>query len=704
MATTSATSLEELLSSLSAAPDQALKFDARLEAEGKIDPATRAGMWHTLGKVLDHHAAARGSVTGLLLGRIQSGKTTAMTGLATLASDRGYRVVVAILGTTNLLLAQNTSRLLEGLGIHGGLTSDYVWTHLDAASEGNRLGREVSLNLDSGRTVLITVLKQSRRLENLARQLDQVDLTDVRSIVIDDEADQASLNTQVQQGLESPTYRAIGSVTAALGDHLFLQVTATPFAPLLLEAADVLSPTFIEFLEAGPGYTGGKEFFVDAADAVVRLVAASEALRSPPPQLPSGLRQALSSYLLGAAILLHESPDNAPVSMLVHPTHRTNVHERVALLLRREMQALRDVFDAADTPDGLPEPFPAQLADLRMYGVGEIANNALLDRLRHTARLLRIWVVNSRADQDSVRWVESPAHILVGGNKLDRGFTIEGLTVSYLSRSTSTQADTLAQRARAFGYRHEYLPYCRFFAPASTVDAFRASVQTEEAMRAELIDWVNGGHPLNYWSERVGFLMGDGMRPTRKQVAPSIDRTPTRGWHVLAYPSIDDGSIERNVSLLAELGLFRAARKDYGRLAFRTLSAVPIAAVAGLVCSWAMPARSGWSRTDIRGFLERVATTQPELSVGVVLMESPDGNARRRNWRDQIGFSNLMQGRDNNYSGRPDEYPGDRAMFGFTTGLQVHWVVGREGRPGPLHTLAIHIGDEVLAATEVRRA
>lgn len=702
--TTPATPLEGLLSSLSAAPDQSLKFDARLDDDGRIDPGTRARMWQTVASVLDRHPPTTGSVTGLLLGRIQSGKTTAMTSLATLASDRGYRIVVAVLGTTNLLLDQNTSRLLEGLGIRGGLTSDYVWTHLDAASEGNRLGREVALNLQSGRTVLITVLKHSRRLDQLARQLEQVDLSGVRALVLDDEADQASLNTQVREGLESPTYRAIGNLMASLGDYIFVQVTATPFAPLLLEAGDALSPSFVEVLEPGPGYTGAKEFFVDAADTVVRLVGASEALRAPPAQLPAGLRNALASFLLGAAILLHENADNAPVSMLVHPTHRTNVHERVALLLRREIQTLRDVFDSAEAPDALPEPFPSQLADLRSFGVGAIPDDALLDRLRHTARLLRIWVVNSQSEQDNVRWVESPAHILVGGNKLDRGFTIEGLTVSYLSRSTSTQADTLAQRARAFGYRHEYLPYCRFFGTALTVDGFRSSVQTEEAMRRELLDWVAEGHSLSDWSERVGFLMGDGMRPTRIQVAPSIVRTPARGWHILSCPSTDDRALAHNRSLLEGLGLFEAEQRDYGRLTFRTVPEISIESIAAMVRSWAMPARSGWSRTDICSFLERVAKTQPDISADVVLMNAPDGSPRRRRWRDKLGFSNLMQGRDNNYSGAAADYPGDRAMFNSSTGLQVHWVVGREGFPPPVHTLAIHIGDEVLAATEVRRS
>ena len=78
------------------------------------------------------------------------------------------------------------------------------------------------------------------------------------------------------------------------------------------------------------------------------------------------------------------------------------------------------------------------------------------------------WLVNSTADVNKVDWHVSPIHILVGGNKLDRGFTVEGLTVTYMNRPASPQVDTLEQRARAFGYRGDLLPYCQFFASKKT--------------------------------------------------------------------------------------------------------------------------------------------------------------------------------------------------------------------------------------------
>lgn len=689
-------------------PDQSLKFDWRLASAPKpIDDVTRARMWRTLGLVLDHGPVpgSPGNAVGLLLGRIQSGKTTAMTGITALAHDKGYRVVVAMLGTTKLLLNQNRDRFLTGLGIAGGLRSDYTWIHLDPTVEGRRLGREVHQALESRQTALITVLKHSRRLTSLAEHLANADLGDASALVLDDEADQASLNTMVANASESPTYRSVADLMATLPSHIYVQVTATPFAPLLLDPQDRLSPSFVEFLEPGPGYTGAREFFLDSGDVVVRLVGPGEALTTPPRTLPPGLQTALANYLIGAAMLLAKEPGSAPVSMLVHPTHRVAVHDRVAVLLRRELTRLGGQIDVVSNLSDLPEPLAAQHADLTRWGVESVSDAELMDQLRRVVRLARISVVNSSVDQHSVVWSSTPAHILVGGNKLDRGFTVEGLTVTYLSRTASTQADTLAQRARAFGYRHQYLPYCRFFASSATVEAFRSSVLTEEAMRIGFREWVSAGKELADWGEHVGFVLGQGLTPTRPAVAPWLTRTPTRGWHVLANPSMQPDTDLRNKSLLDEFGLFEAPNKSYGRLSFHTIEHVPISRVARLLHDWFMPPRSGWSRYDIVAFVERVAQLQPELLLDVALLEGlPAGSSRIRSWRHGLGFSNLMQGRDNNFADLPDQYPGDRSMFGDESGLQVHWVRPRGSGAKPVFTLAIHLGDDILAATEVRRA
>lgn len=688
------------------APDgrEALELDRRLSlAPRPIDDDTRLQMWTTLGRVFEHGPDYTGlSSVGLLLGRIQSGKTTAMTGLAALGSDRGYRLVVAILGSTNLLLSQNTARLLEGLGITAA-GSAYTWAHLDPTVERRNLGREVARNLASGRSVIVTVLKNSQRLKSLAEQIDRADV-DAMALVLDDEADQASLNTLVAHGLQSPTYSAIATLMSSLKRHLYVQVTATPFAPLLLEGTDLLSPSFVEVLGVGPGYTGAQEFFIENEPAVVRLVGTGEALSRPPTVIPHGLRQALINFLVGSGILLANGDEAAPVSMLVHPTHRTAIHDRVATLVHRELASLRRDLERAESLRDLDTEFTQQHDDLVAFGAAVVPPDALISSLRRVLRLVKVWVVNSTADQDKVVWAASPVHVLIGGNKLDRGFTVEGLTVSYLSRTASTQADTLAQRARAFGYRGEYLPYCRFFANSATVEAFRASVLTDEAMRVELTEWMDAGHELSGWAEHVGFLLGEGLAPTRNPVAPWLVRTPARGWHVLANPDTSEASRQRNADLVQEIGLLDAPVRAFGRMTFRVLTNVPLMTIASLLRRWSMPPRSGWSRSDVVEFVGRVAEHEPELAIDVVLMEAVTGGGpRSRTWRPQLGFSNLMQGRDKDLDSDRVGYAGDRAIFKDRSGLQVHWIKAKDGSVEPLFTLALHIGADIAAATEVRR-
>ena len=129
-------------------------------------------------------------------------------------------------------------------------------------------------------------------------------------LIIDDEADQASLNTEVNQGLESRTYDALTQLRAAVPRHLYVQFTATPYAPLLLEPDDHLRPDFIELLQPGEGYTGGREFFVDHADVVVRPIPTldEQAPRSLPTQLPKSLVEAFGSFVAGTALLLAKRP------------------------------------------------------------------------------------------------------------------------------------------------------------------------------------------------------------------------------------------------------------------------------------------------------------------------------------------------------------------------------------------------------------
>ncbi|HEV2889627.1 MAG TPA: hypothetical protein VGX28_04555, partial [Frankiaceae bacterium] len=311
---------------------EATRLDERL-AE-MIEPATRERLWRSTAGILEYGPCASGGVaggTGLALGYVQSGKTTSITALVASAADAGYRLVVALLGSTNLLLGQNLARVEGALGI--GAREDYVWVSMPNLS-GVSGGRALDGWLRRGRVVLVPVLKHAGRIRSAAAALARLDLHDVPTLVVDDEADQASLNT-LGVSAESRTYEAIRLLRDAVPRHLYVQYTATPYAPLLLEADDLLRPEFVEFLHPGPGYVGGREFFVDHAATVVRDVPVldEQVTKSLPIELPSSLVQALGSFVAGAALLLQNDPAGAPVSMLVHSTQRNDVQARYHFLL-----------------------------------------------------------------------------------------------------------------------------------------------------------------------------------------------------------------------------------------------------------------------------------------------------------------------------------------------------------------------------------
>jgi hypothetical protein len=143
------------------------RLDAGLAQRG-LEPDTRRLIWDSVAAILAHGPLGEGGsdgATGLALGYVQSGKTTAITALAAAAVDGGYRIVVALLGSTNLLLDQNSERLLKALGI--GEREDYLWVHMLNPSGVSR-SRELQTWLARERVVLLPVLKHAGRINALA--------------------------------------------------------------------------------------------------------------------------------------------------------------------------------------------------------------------------------------------------------------------------------------------------------------------------------------------------------------------------------------------------------------------------------------------------------------------------------------------------------------------------------------------------------
>ncbi len=675
-------------------------MDASFERRS-LPKDTRDALWTAADSILAHGPtlSARSGGTGLALGYVQSGKTTAITALVAAAADSGYRVVVALLGSTNLLLQQNQSRLLGALGMDQ--RQDYRWVSMTNPA-GATKAKEMANWLSRGRTILIPVLKHAGRIDALAKMFVTADVAALPVLIVDDEADQASLNTDVNRGQESRTYEALTKLRLAAPRHLYVQFTATPYAPLLLEPDDHLRPDFIELLQPGQGYTGGREFFVDYAGVVVRPIPTLDEQRpkSLPTQLPKSLVEAFGSFVAGTALLLGRDPTATPVSMLVHSTQRNDVQSRYHFLLQRLIRRWAETAGSATGVHQLPEQVQTERRRITSLGAPDLDDIAFLDRVRFVLGETTLWLVNSTSDVNKVDWRVAPVHVLVGGNKLDRGFTVEGLTVTYMNRPASDQIDTLEQRARAFGYRSDLLPYCQFFATPRTLKVLRETVDTEYDLRANLRDWLGEGHDVSTWAREVGLLLPQGTRPSRQNVLTTLTQFNERpGWHQLRRPSLDQASRLDNEKLVADLGLLTAPRELYGRLSHPTLR-LPLQDITErLLRPWSgvdVGNSPGWRHHDLLGLLERLP--QQGRTVPLILMEHPDGGPRSREWDQELGFINLMQGSDPVRKVGEAWYPGDRAIGGVTEDpeqvvVQVHRVISSQpGLVPELFTLAIHAG------------
>lgn len=474
--------------------------------------------------------ATAGQETGLVVGYVQSGKTMSFEAVAALARDNDFQIVIVVAGRSTSLLEQSTGRLRRDLRIDEP-DRPRDWFLFKNPSNDDGVIQAISGVLDNWRdsrmpksykkTVLITVLKQHQHLRKLTALIRSLNMKKVPVLIIDDEADQASLNTEVAERDESTTYRRLMELRQELPNHTYLQYTATPQAPLLISIIDSLSPNFVQVLEPGDAYVGGREFFDD--NRYIRVIPLKDVpgRSNPLSEPPETLLEALRVFMLGVTAGL-ANQDTGNRSMLVHPSHRTEQHRRFCDWVRNIIDEWKRILDRPDAnPDKreLIEDFRDAYADLAKTAKSDLpAFDNLTPNLFLAFRSTLVREINaSSGSTPQVDWRDSYGWILVGGQAMDRGFTVEGLTVTYMPRGIGVgNADTVQQRARFFGYKRPYLGYCRLYLEQRKLNAFRSYVKHEEYIRKQLENLQQTGRPLNEWKR--AFVLDTALKPCRSQV------------------------------------------------------------------------------------------------------------------------------------------------------------------------------------------
>lgn len=518
---------------------------------------------------------------GLVVGYVQSGKTANFTGVAAKAVDAGYRLVIVLTGTTDLLRGQTQRRMDKELvgfdnlmrGIdeddeeamltvdyaadpdwdafvrHGALPSTLgvsdVYRLTTRAGDYKSLKQGISsldfdrfdpaqplnaaINLHRVPTRIAIVKKNKAVLKKLVADLKRITakLADIPVLIIDDESDQASINTSnPQKWEEGRTERtAINGLISQLLHLLprgqYVGYTATPFANVFVDpsdAVDIFPRDFILSLDRAPGYMGAQDFhdLEPLPDDAPQTVANSNEMAFVRPvseeDAEAALLEALDMFVLSGAIKLWREQVSGEAgrfkhhTMLVHESVRRADHRELADTIQElwrtagyygasGLRRLEDLFDRDVRPvmearsEG--EPIPSAFSGVKSL-IGEAVT-----RIEGSSNDPVI-IVNSDTDaakEDADFERRSVWRILVGGTKLSRGFTIEGLTVSYYRRVTK-QADTLMQMGRWFGFRAGYKDLVRLYiargSPGSRANAFdlyhafEAACRSEELFRKEL--------------------------------------------------------------------------------------------------------------------------------------------------------------------------------------------------------------------------
>ncbi|MGA7627653.1 MAG: Z1 domain-containing protein [Methanoregula sp.] len=507
---------------------------------------------------------------GMVVGQVQSGKTSNYTGLICKAADAGYKLVIVLAGMHKSLRSQTQLRLDEGfLGFDtrrgrkfdtenlrtgvGKLPGEELFAVSSlTSSEDNgdfnkRVAQQVGVLPGGTDPVILVVKKQKSVLANLIKwaisvkgqrdpNTDKIVVRNIPLLVIDDEADNASVNTNPIPRDENdrplPDYdvSAINGKIRELLHHFeksaYVGYTATPFANIFIypdgetttHGEDLFPRDFIINLPPPPNYVGPSQIFgftqdddpdseKEAGLPIIRIIRDYETLIPDkhtkffnPEELPESLKRAINAFIISCAARKSRGETRCHNSMLVHVTRYISVQDKLAALISVELTAQRRRLEY-ENPDSETsiyremenlwrEDYVPTTADITRRIDDPLLTNvdwaSVKSNLYAAAAKIRIKIINGTA-KDALDYKDNPdgiSIIAIGGDKLSRGLTLEGLTVSYYLRA-SRMYDTLMQMGRWFGFRPGYIDLCRLYTSHELVEWYSFINMASEDLRNE---------------------------------------------------------------------------------------------------------------------------------------------------------------------------------------------------------------------------
>lgn len=470
---------------------------------------------------------------GMVVGNVQSGKTANYTDLVAKAADAGYRLIIVVAGIHNNLRDQTQTRIDEGfIGVDTDPTKQRppIGAGLFASREDktplylthykrdfHRAQKNAAqFGLKQIRVPGVLVIKKNvSTLKNLiewveAQGSSSKTLNHAPMLLIDDEADHASINTAKDPDKATRINSQLRQILSLFSRSSYVGYTATPFANIFINpdasddghpefGRDLFPEDFIVGLEAPTNYFGADRIFgVDRDVDCIRFVddhhvrlPLKHKIDHPLGELPDSLVRAVEVFLLGRAIRCLRGDGTKHHSMLVNASRFSLLQIEIKTALSRKLTEIKDATRYSLSGSAGGDPIVASLRTTWETEFGDLEFDwpTVARQLRASSSSVEVLAINSKSPDrlDYDKYTETGrAVIAVGGFSLSRGLTLEGLMVSYFLRN-SMMYDTLLQMGRWFGYRTGYEDLCRIYMTPEAAGWYEYITEASRELKQELL-------------------------------------------------------------------------------------------------------------------------------------------------------------------------------------------------------------------------
>jgi len=518
------------------------------------------------------HSLTEKERMGLVFGYVQSGKTAHYIGLINKAYDAGYKIIIVLSGIHNSLRSQTQARIDEEvlgyetsieylqhsemeknrIGVGVGRQNEISGTMLQSITTRDEKGdvTKNTIGVNVNPPFVIVTKKIATVLRNVIRYFEKSPIADSKNgkkfipsdypaLIIDDEADQASINTKETRDKDgnyldeynpSTINGLIRKLLMLFKCRSYVGYTATPYANIFIDpktpdnpfGSDIFPRDFIFRAPRSSMYVGAREFFGLNGDETTPVMPLYRKIENgssylgkgtksddPVGPIPEDMKKAVRYFVVSTALRNCRGQTNKPNTMLIHVIRFVSQQNQLKKKVKEYYEDLENQirygdFETKEELRGIWEnDYILTTKKMKHYfprymdGCNDVSWNEVWDEIVRiaTKKEITIYSVNGKS-KDSLIYKEHEGKtfnvIVIGGDKLSRGLTLEGLTVSYFTRGSNTY-DTLMQMGRWFGFRQGYLDACRLFTTNELYGAFsHISMATEDlAEQFEYMDEVD---------------------------------------------------------------------------------------------------------------------------------------------------------------------------------------------------------------------